>query len=55
MHSLEGIARANAAAVLREWREAVDEGNHERADRIRAANPDLFDDEGEPLWEGVAP
>ena len=45
----EAIARNNRA-VLREWREARDEGNALLADSIRRANPDLFDDHGEPVW-----
>ena len=45
----ESIARNNRA-VLREWREAAESGNVVLADAICRANPDLFDDDGEPLW-----
>ena len=50
MDSLPGTIRANREAVIREFGEAWEAGNVALADRIRAANPDLFDDEGEPLW-----
>ena len=50
MNRLIDPIRANRKAVVREFEEAREAGNVALADRIRAANPDLFDDEGEPLW-----
>jgi hypothetical protein len=50
MDSLPGTVRANNEAVIREWREAWADDNVALAHRIVAANPDLFDDDGEPLW-----
>ena len=50
MNRLIDPIRVNRKAVVREFEEAWEAGNVELADRIRAANPDLFDDEGEPLW-----
>lgn len=45
-----GPIRASKEVVAREFKEALGAGNMILAERIRAANPDLFDDEGEPLW-----
>ena len=36
-----------SAAVLREYREALADGNHTLAEKIRLANPDLFPPEEE--------
>jgi hypothetical protein len=42
MDSLPGTKRANEEAVIREFTEAVNDGNLTLAARIAAANPDLF-------------
>ena len=53
MDSPLGALRPNNEAVVQEWREAVANGDLDLAWRIATANPNLFDDDGEPLWQYV--
>ena len=42
MESLQGTIRHNEEAVIREFEAAVADGNMALAERIAAANPDIF-------------
>ncbi len=44
MKSLGEIVSANDRAVIREWEDAIEMRNHEYADAIQRANPDLFEE-----------
>jgi len=42
MRSLPEIVSENNKAVVKEWEDAIEMRNHEYADAIQRANPDLF-------------